>query len=469
MSENHVVRYQQEDEIDLLNIFVFMKEKAGIFLTLTVLLALVGLAAMLFVNEQDKSTPSARAVVMVKYEEKHNVSGITSAYVLRQAIDRSGLRGKISESQLSSNIVVNRVAKEEYRQVLALYNQLKTTDVNAIDRLSELEIEYGNSYIVELRNGFGNDDGKRKTFLTGSEMKLLLNSVLEAYTAQFVDTYSAVQLPIDNSKGVDFSSLEYIKAANQLSSSMTALKKYCEEMGEQFPDYSANGVTYADIAELIETVANVHLRNFEAYLYYDNSVLNKDNLVTLYEFTIKQLNLELDENTKTVAYYASLIENFENENFLVLASNADGETQSYQINMNYYNELISMQAENLIRQAEIKADIEDYTNRLSRAKSLWIIANDDYAKSTIDSLTETYEKLYDSVYQMTERLLSSSGYKAGFIQTTAAFQETNSFFSEGYIKKDLIGFGVGAFLGIMIWGMYGLIRELRNGKKEVAA
>ena len=86
MSENHVVRYQQEDEIDLLNIFVFMKEKAGIFLTLTILLALVGLAAMLFVNEQDKSTPSARAVVMVKYEDEYNVSGITSAYVLRHPL-----------------------------------------------------------------------------------------------------------------------------------------------------------------------------------------------------------------------------------------------------------------------------------------------------------------------------------------------------------------------------------------------
>lgn len=468
MSENQMT-VREDQEIDLMNIVEYMKKKWKIYVTLMLLFAVIGLAVMLFMNEHTKPNANARSIISVKYvnedaedgEDGYDLNGLTSAYVLQRAVNKAGLGDRISGNQVSGNISINRIATEEYRQLLALYGELKDTTIDSIESLANIEAKYEDTYIVDLRNGFGI---KKKIYLTDEEMKHLLNSLMEVYSEQFITTYSTFTYPTDERTGVEYSQVEEGQAINQIRQSFNHLKTYCDDMNAAYPKYTHNSLTYGDVSELISTIIDVQATSKEARLYYSKTVSDKSYLQALYQYYIDTYNRSLDQTNKDLQYYSNLIEDFENENYLVLVSGSESDIQRYQKNMDYYNDLVIRQSNFLSSKSWYEKVIADYEDRLENLKDKRNATGN--ATTSAEELLEVYSDIYDEVHAMSAGLLSSSGFKGSFIDTSTAFLEAKGFFSADAIKKDLIGFAGGAFLGLVIWCMYGLGAELNRGRKE---
>ena len=71
--------------------------------------------------------------------------------------------------------------------------------------------------------------------------------------------------------------------------------------------------------------------------------------------------------------------------------------------------------------------------------------------------------MYNVVNSHTQELFSSNAYKNSYMESIQT-QATESFSSN--IKLILIGTVAGLFLGLVIWGVDGLVLEIKNVRKQ---
>ncbi len=449
------------DEIDLVRVFKFMGKKRGVFVTLILLLASVGLAAALFMAENKRNSSDAVASIQVLMEDQYNVDTIASAYVVKNALIQAGLSDKITVDSVRNNIEVSRVLKEEYRQKLAMYSKLNLSE-SSIRELLGTEPEYENIYIVTLKNGFG----EKEKMLRDDEMNALLNAIIVRFNESFYDQYSTITAPEYGIGGFDYSIVEYSEAADVLRQSFVALSNYCREISQDFPDFSRNGLTYKDMAELITLSYEAQVNYFGAYIFYSNTVRDKESFSTLYTHYIRNYKTELMNAENKMKHYDELIKNYKNETILILSSGEDKKLQSITKNLDAYNELVLQQAENSRDKAFYEKMISDYEERLSNIQATGTVGVHEYAEVTITGIINAYDKLYEDVCEMTESFTASSGYQGAFTSYTTASTSGSRFFSTANIKNALIGCFGGAFAGVLIWGVYGLVVELKRSSKK---
>ncbi len=452
---------ENSDEIDLVNVFKFMGKKSGIFVTLILLLATIGLAAALFMAEHTKSHSDAVASIQVLYGKDYSVESISSAYVVKNALSQSGLSGRLSVDSVRNNIVVSRVLKEEYRQKLEMYSGLNLS-VNDINAILGMEPEYEDTYIVTLKNGFG----EKATRIKDSELTALLNGIIYQFNESFFDEYSNITAPEYGIGGFDYSLVEYAQAVTILKQSFDALGKYCNDLSVISKNFSRDGLTFKDMSELIDLSYKAQANYFEAYVFYTNTVRDKENFNTIYTSYIRNYKTNLLAAQNTIKHYDNIIKNYKNETILIISGNNDKEQQSIIKNLDAYNALVLQQAENYREKAVYERMITDYEERLKNIQSVGAIGVHDYAELTVTSIIDVYDKLYNDVTEMAESFMESSGYQGSFISFTTADLNNASFFSAANIKKAAIGLVGGAFIGVVVWGVYGLVIELKRSNKK---
>ncbi len=451
----------ENDEIDLVRVFKYMGKKSGIFVTLILLLAAIGVSVALFMAENQRNSSDAVASIQVLMDKNYNVDTLASAYVVKNALIQAGLSDKLSVDSVRNNIEVSRVLKEEYRQKLAMYSKLNLS-ADSIRELLGTEPEYEDIYIVTLRNGFG----EKQKMLKDNEMTALLNAIITRFNDSFYEEYSNITAPEYGIGGFSYESVEYSEAADVLRQAFIALSNYCNNISDAFPTFSRDGLTYKDMAELITLSYEAQVNYFGAYIFYSNTVRDKESFSTLYTHYIRNYKTELLNAENKIKHYDELIKNYKNETILILSSGEDKKLQSITKNLDAYNELVLQQAANNKEKAYYEKLISDYEERLNNIQATGTVGVHDYAEITITGIIEAYNKLYQDVCDMTESFTASSGYQGSFTSFTTSNTSSARFFSKGNIKKALIGLFGGAFGGVVIWGVYGLVVELKRSSKK---
>ena len=484
---NVVVNHAGEgDAIDLVRVFQNMKRGAGVFGWLTVLFVIIGICLPLLLHGFKKPELRVASVVTLDYDvpdeegkdgemipvanltapdgEELDLSQITSSYVLTEAVAGLSLPEKVTVASIRSNIKVERILTEDSRRQQEVASKM-LADKNsaAYAQLQSVKLTYVNQFVVSLDNGFG-DNEKDKVYLKDDELRLLLDRILASYNDYLAMTYADQKIPGDEIAVIDTDALDLMESIDLLKSAVTELYDYCDSRSDEVKDYRSarDGRSLRDLMETINTVMDVNVNYLSSYVYANSIAEDMDTMLSKYRYLLRETESKLEIANQTIATTDELIANYKPDR--VLVSGQEDGLQSTSVTTDYYNELMTTQAQNYQLAAELEIQIADIKDKIANLERGNTTVKTEKAKEELKAAIETCHEVYLSVRAQMEEINGSAFYTK-YADATAAQGERLSFISANK-KKLILGVALGLFLGLGIWFVAAFAEEMKRAGSD---
>ena len=491
---------QEEDTIDLGNVFHNMKLRKRLFAWVLVLCLVVGVCAPLLLYQFTKAPLTVSSVVTLRYEapkEEYraglkdgtirlqdaefapvndltapngldlDLNQITSSYVLQTALDGMKLSEPLSAAALSANIGIKTVLTEgsqRIRESLAGLAEVKNAD--AYKQLQTAKMKYQNRFVVTLTNGFSEDPESRfKTVLKDTELKLLLNRILEVYNDYLVRTYADVKLPDDVFSIIDTADLDVLDSLDQLKDGIDELRSYCSAKTGTVRAFRSwrTGRNLTDWMEMLQTFRSIDVDYLYAMVSENAITRDKTALMTSWKYMLRMAQNDLDKTNEKIQETQKLLTSYKNDEVFITMQESDA-AKSTKTATEYYNSLILQQTRNYETAAELKTSIADYTDRIIRLDAKKWTNVTQTVEDELAGTMNTARNLYEGLRAHMEELFASQMYTTYEDHTAAQGREKS--FLEANMKKMIIGGIAGVIIACGLWFLAGLIPEFSKSRKE---
>lgn len=484
---------QEEDTIDLGNVFHNMKVKSRVFAWVLILCMLVGICAPLLLYQFNKPMLKVSSVVTLNYEvpvgtEYQKVTDLTdpegntldltqisSAYVLQNALNGLSLSYTPTLSNLRDNISVERILTEESYRNQELLNQMaanKSSDM--YEQYRQMDIKYTNRFVVTLTNGFGDEDSRVRHEVKDAELKELLNRILSSYNDYLVRTYADMKLPENELAVIDVMNLDALENLEALRNASENLYRYCEEKSDSVRSYRSyrDGQNLEDWMRYIRSNQDNSIDYLYSYVYSSRYASDRDTLIAGYQYQLREAQARLDTANENIAYISGILSTYQNDEILL---NVTGEESAIprttaQTTTDYYNNLYLEQMQNFETVEALEEEIAELQDKISNMVSGQATASNEEIKELIteelNNAVETFRSIYNQVvYHMEE--IQQSGFYTMYAEHTEAQGKLDNFLKAN-VKKMLIGAVVGAVLACGLWFLAALAPEFRKNRPEEA-
>ncbi|MBO4415591.1 MAG: hypothetical protein J5824_06375 [Lachnospiraceae bacterium] len=469
----------EETEIDLVRVFENMGRKRRIYAWVMIVCMLIGIAAPLLMAELSEKTASASAVISFLYPgasrqlapdgTELDMNTIVSSYVLRNALNKTKLSEYVPINAVENNISIENLLSADTRQKLEVMEKIADEGKN-YEEVLNLDYTYDGRYIITLKNGFSADpESRNKTYLNGNELTELLNNIISAYNQYFYDTYLDFKLPDNTTAYYASESLDYIERLDNMVELLNTLSRYCTDKNKaQYIDVrsSSDGMSLADINDCIRLVKDIDVDYLYSYVYFNSISKNPASMMTKFSYLLRTAQSSLDLINDNIEDNAALIKDYKNDKIVVSASD-QGTSQISSTVTDYYNGLITDQANYYSEKAELNEKIANLNDKITGFSAGNTTESQHlYVKGELSNLTRICNTLYDLVDRHASDIIDSEFYRNSYFDYIGAQYISESFFNSGTIKKVVIGAVAGLFVGFAIWGIDGLAAEIKRGSKK---
>ena len=462
-------------EISLARVFSNMAKKKKIYLRVLAILLILGLILPMLAAEINTKAPSTQAVVQLKYTQIDPETGKDadpqpirfSSYVLQEALNNTQLSTAVSITNVESNLKVEQLLTAETRQRLEILERQIAASASTVAQATSITLNYDNTFIITLANGFGAADSANKTYLTTAEIQDLLNNIIKSYNNQLYKNLSDFVLPKSDMASLKSNDLDFLENLDIIKSSISALKDYCDARAVQYPDYRSprTGLSFADLSDTISTINDIDISYLYSYIMYNGITKDQPSLINKYNYTLRTAKLDLADVNSRIEGNNQIIENYKNQSIHVIG----GEEQSSRqlsITTEYYNNLVLSQTELFDKKSQLESQIADLENRIK-------VFDGTASSKEVEAVRKEYERVYEDamsvqelVLTQAEELLASDTIRNSYLTATTAQSRSSGFFSSSNIKRAVIGGVAGAVIALAAWFVSGFAAELRREDRE---
>lgn len=489
-----------DDSIDLGRVLHNLKVKRRVYAWVLLLCFVAGISASLLVHQLTEEPLTVSSVVTLKYEianpeldenavlapddetpltvpvsdltapdgEELDLNQVTASFVLQSALSGIELSEPVTLSNLRDNMRIDRILTEDSRrQQEVAASMIEDKNNAAYSQVQEISLTYDNRFVVSLTNGFGEEDSRVKTNLKDSELRLVLDRVLDAYNEYLVTTYADIKLPDDEISVIDTENLDILESLDLLRTAVRNLYDYCDEKPDAIKAYRSwrTGRSLANLMEDLELARNVNVDYLYSYVYTNSIVKNRDTMITNYQFQLRNAQSELDVVNENIATAQTILDNYKNDEIFVSMQESDT-SKSTQTTTDYYNQLILQQAENYGKAAELETTITDLQDKLASLSANTELANTEQASAELSNAIEVCHKAYEEILAQMEEIITSPFYTT-YADHSVAQGKSKSFISAA-AKKMVVGGLAGLVIGCGLWFLSALAPEFRSKKEKEA-
>ena len=477
----------EEDTINLVNVFHNMKTQCKKFLWLMLLFAVAGVSVALLLYQLKHQPAQISSVVTLKYDvlgapvtdltapdgTALDLSQFTSSYVLNNALSGLNLSKPVSVEALRNNLEIQKIiTKDTRRQQELISGMMEGKAGDAYKQAGDLELVYQNNFLVSLRNGFAEEGSRKAVELTQEELQVLLERVILSYNEYLCRTYADLQLPGDAFSVIDYNSLDILESLDQLSAGVDALYDYCDSKPDNIKNYRSwrTGHSLEDLMASLRTVQDVDINYLRSYVEFEAVTNDAETILTKYRYQLRQQEIQIEELQQKIATTEDILSTYKNDSVLV-SSQDNASSLSTGTTTAYYNELVTGQAQNYKELAELSASCEILSMRIAKMEEADYEQTSQEVMNQVAIVFEDVQKLYQTINDQMEEIVERP-FCTNFVDHTAAQGKTESFLKAGS-KNMLVGAGAGIAIVFVWWFMAALIPELMNGnadgeKKETA-
>ena len=391
---------------------------------------------------------------------------VTSSYVLQTALNGMELSQPLTLANLSSNITIEKILTEDSRrrqEVVASMIQEKNS--SAYNQVQDLQLTYDNQFVVSLTNGFGDEDSRVKRYLTGKELRLVLDRILVAYNATMAATYANSVLPDDEISVIDTAALDLPESVDMLRSAMDNLLTYCEDKSETIRAYRSwrSGLSLNDLVAHLKLVKSSSVDYLYSFLYANNIARDPQTMLVSLQYQLRSARTELDSVYENIENTAELIKNYRNDEIFVSMQDSDS-TKSTSAATDYYNRIVLKQAANYERAAQLETTIASLSGRIDNMSAGTGDTDTQSLDEELNNALEACRACYDQIKAHMEEITTSVFFTT-YADHSVAQGRTEGFLAGG-AKKLLIGAAAGLALGFALWFLAALLPELHAHKRE---
>lgn len=488
-----VNRQGEDDVIDLMRVFHNMKVKGRVYAWVLILLFVIGACIPLLfyqfkgpgkeyrvssavtldydvLDQTDlRISPTPKPVEDLSAPDgtELDLSQITSAYVLQNALDGLVLSKEITIAQLRDNIKVERILTEDSRRQQEVASKmLEDKNAGAYSQLQSVELTYVNHFIVSLDNGFGDPDSGELIYLPNDELAVLLNRILASYNDYLVLTYADFKLPGDAISVIDTENLDIMESLDQLRTAMSDLYDYCDGQSDEVKAYRSyrNGRSLYDLMETLQTARDVNVEYLYSHVYANSIAKDRKEMLSKYRYMLREAQTKLDVANDNIATTAEILASYKYDQISVENQDKDS-SKSTKVTTDYYNELILQQAKNYDEAASLAITIDDLKMKIANLETNTSVLSVEQAKEELSKAIDVCSDVYDSICAQMEEIMQAPFYTT-YADATAAQGITQQNFLSANAKKMILGAVVGAFLGFGLWFAVAFAAEMKRGKKD---
>lgn len=485
-----VNRSGEDDVIDFLRIFHNMKGTLRVYIWAILLCVVLGVCVPLLLHQFGKTDTGVASVVTLDYDVEKilededepvlgpvddltapdgtdiDLSQITSAYVLQNALSGLILSEPIEISKLRDNIHVERILTEESRrQQEVAAKMLEDRNAGAYEELQNVELTYINQFIVSLDNGFGTEDG-RKVYLPDEELSILLNRVLASYNGYLALTYADFRLPGDAISIIDTKNLDIMESLDLLRAALDDLYQYCDKQTDEVKEYRSHrdGLSLNDLMRTLQTAREVNVEYLYSHVYANSIAVDRAEMLGQYRYLLREAQTKLDVVNENIRATEDLLKTYQYDRISV--ENPDsGVSSAKKITTDYYNKLVLQQAANYEEAAALEISIDELNTKIANLQTSISISDTIQAKNELTKAISVCSSIYQSICEQMEEIMDAPFYTTYADATAAQGQATPSFLSAN-MKKMILGALVGAVLGCGLWFGAAFIAEMKRGKNK---
>ena len=476
-----------EDEIEINLERVIDRIKAGrrLYAWVILLCMVVGICAPLVLYQISKPQLYVSSVATLDYKvngaavkgltapdgSSLDLTQILSSYVLQNALDGVHLSAPISISSLRSNLTIERVLTESSRRAQEIAAKMREEkNSEAFIQAQNVSLTYDNKFIISLANGFGDEDSLNKVTLKSSELRMLLNRVVESYNDYLVQTYANLKLPNDAFGIIDPERSDILECLDQMRSAASDLYSFCEDKPSTMRAYRSwkTGVSLNDLMVTLQTIRQVDVNYLYSYIYNNNIVKDNNRLLLNYQYRLRNVQSSMDTLDKDIATVASILKNYKNDE-IVVSMDESSSSKVTSTPTSYFNQLVMQQVDNFKQAARIKIRLEELNQKIERLSSTSENAFDELEakEEIINELNRALNDCRDIYAQIKAQMeeIQTSPLYTNFINSTVASGREDSFLSAN-LKKMVIGAVAGGVVSCGIWFLSALLPEFRQSKPK---
>jgi hypothetical protein len=464
-----------DDDIDLVNVFVNMAKRKKIYGYAFLLAICVGILAgcvKIFAGQIGKTDEHyAQAVITLQYQgideglapdgASLDINKLKSPTVIGNALDTIG-ETEFTVENIRSNISIEGVIPEDAVERITVIKETAATNTSNLEKI--LDVSYFPSQYVVYLNQI---DG-----MTSDKTREILDAVIGSYRQYFYDTYADTEVLSVSANLYDIDSYDYAEAIDIIKPQLDIIQTYVGEKREQAPDFraSSTGLTFGDITTSLDSLEQVDIPNLSSYIENTSLTKDRDLLLQYYNYKIKQYKSELAEAESNLVTVQSTLDGYD-KNQIVIISNQDTAQQVTQ-GSEYYDTLVQQKIDISKQISGINTKLDEaigLLEALENVQSQNTQEQYDYANTKIEAITETLTNLIELTKETTEEYYNTTLMaNAVKVATTAQYVTVSNSVSMKTILKTVgIFVAIMVFVVFMVWCFDGLRIEIiltRNKK-----
>lgn len=323
-----VILKQDDKQVEVQEEEVSLAELLRVFLQGKWLIGAFAVAALLFsflyIRFLTPEIGNIQTIISFNYKgiekgldpngQNMDVSMIKSPVVLEQVVNVLQLdQYNISSDDLRKNISITPVIPGNVTEhIKRLEGDIKG-NINALQEY----IYYPNKYII-------NFSVPRNLGISQNYAQQIVDEVVRQYQQYFYKTYSDMSVLASAIQPIDYDEYDYPEIStvirNQLDIFMNFLNtKLKQENGSNFRSVET-GLSFSDIKESISIIQQVDLGRLDSIIGAYNLTKNKEKLIRLYEYRIKQEELNMQKKNEEAKLLTDIIQKYKKDQNLILTA-----------------------------------------------------------------------------------------------------------------------------------------------------
>lgn len=326
--------------------------------------AVIGLilSTVLFLTEPAQTTVAASIQFSFKDAadgiapngNRFDVEDITDDEVLNAALTAAGMDDRYTAEQIRSSLSATGVYPENLQKQMTSYDSLLDFTTS---REFNIKKFHPTQFSIQLTNEFDPSISK-------GDMEKLLGTILQAYKAHFIQTYSVGFDTTGYDQLFDLTGYDYPQMLQVTEMEMSQIATYAEAMYEADPTFTYNGMGFNDIYIRMQNLVDNDIVRMNANLTMNALTKDTQRLVMQYECEIRDRENELEKKNAELASLDKLLEAYD-KNEIIYLSTSDSLTKIDGNSSETYDALVERRKEVADEITALKSEIKDYKLKLA--------------------------------------------------------------------------------------------------------
>ncbi len=491
-----VTNTDEEDVIDLGNIFRNMKNLRRVYAWVLILCLLVGICAPLLMYQFTASPLTVSSIVTLKYDvpvfvenpttgemeatdefvpvtdltapdgTPLDLSQVTSAYVLQNAMSGLELSQPVTLANIRDNLAIERILTEDTRRKQEVAaNMIADKNSSAYREVQDIQITYNNQFKVSLTNGFGEEDSRNLLMLRDDELTLELDRVLMAYNDYLIKTYVDQNMPDDEFSVIHSEDQDILETLDMLRSAISNLDEYMESKSDTIRAYRSakTGYNLEDLTEMLQMVKENNVDYLYSYVYANSIAIDRNSIITNYQYQLRTAQTKLEALNEKIANVEETLKNYRNDEVFVSMQESDT-TRATKVTTDYYNNTIAEQSKNYADAADLELQIAELQNKLDGFQTTTSAKELHSIDTELNRAIDASNALYKLICEHMEEIVQSDFYTT-YAEHTSAYGKQPSFL-QANMKRIAIFAVLGAVVGIGLWFLAAFMQEMQDSRKK---